>query len=468
MADHSALYTVAAVCVLYSLWRRFRGRRHPFVSVHTSASSESILLPKDGGRERGDALSLPQLVREKVPSLGPNATFNGVWWLPGGHAQTMYCSVGDFTKVDPVVYERKLLQLPDQGIVAVDISPPFATKPLASGENVLLVAHGLTGGSHEAYIRALLTKVTPNRDAGGLGFRAVVLNFRGCNGSPVVTPRLYHAGSSDDIRHVVLWICHTFPEARVYGAGFSLGANILAKYAGEEGDKCPLQALVTLANPWDFTQGANYMLATFLGRNIYRYVLGDALRRLLRMHSKILFEASDLPIARSALEDVLKRPKITLRQYDEEIVAPLYGFDGPWDYYAKISSARVAKDISIPCLAINSHDDPITGTGDVPIREVRENPWIALAVTQRGGHLGWFEHGPNGQITRWYVKPVVEFLAALDEYGMANRPKPRGVADGDEFVWDAERDDVGFRVLSQEQSKLVISGVEVSKLFSGW
>ena len=63
---------------------------------------------------------------------------------------------------------------------------------------MLVVAHGLTGGSHEAYVRAVLANVTPNTDAGGLGFRAVVLNFRGCNGSPVVTPRLYHVSRRRD------------------------------------------------------------------------------------------------------------------------------------------------------------------------------------------------------------------------------------------------------------------------------
>lgn len=77
-------------------------------------------------------------------------------------------------------------------MVAVDISPPLSSVTISPRENVLLVAHGLTGGSHEPYVRAVLARATPGADAGGLGARAVVLNFRGCNGSPVVTPRLYH------------------------------------------------------------------------------------------------------------------------------------------------------------------------------------------------------------------------------------------------------------------------------------
>lgn len=89
---------------------------------------------------------------------------------------------------------------PLTGIIAVDISPPLSSVPISPRENVLLVAHGLTGGSHEPYVRAVLARATPGAGAGGLGTRAVVLNFRGCNGSPVVTPRLYHVRPRADCR----------------------------------------------------------------------------------------------------------------------------------------------------------------------------------------------------------------------------------------------------------------------------
>ncbi|KAI0357834.1 AB-hydrolase YheT [Trametes cingulata] len=470
------VYTISFIClafaaVFYGAWRKTQGyTSQPFVTLYVSP--DPAVLPHSGAGERTKTppRTFAELLRDKVPSLGPEAAFNGVWWLPGGHLQTMYCSVGDFTKVDPVVYERKLLQLPDEGIVAVDVSPPFTSEPIAKGENVLLVAHGLTGGSHEAYVRALVARVTQSKQTGGLGFRAVVLNFRGCNGTPLTTPRLYHAGSSDDIRHVVLWISHTFPECRLYGAGFSLGGNILAKYAGEEGEKCPMQALVTLANPWDFLEGSHHLPSTLLGRHVYRYVLGGALRRLLQMHAKVFLDAPKLPISRSQLEDVLHRSRITLRAWDELVTAPLYGFDGPYDYYAKISSSRHVQNIRIPCLAINSIDDPITGSENLPIREIRESPWVVLAVTRTGGHLGWFERAPDGRIARWYVEPVEQLLAALVDYNLESREKPRGVVDKADsgFVRQDGRPDVGFRVLSPEQSKLLVSGVQVSKLFSGW
>ncbi|KAI0768230.1 AB-hydrolase YheT, partial [Trametes elegans] len=451
------------------LWHR-RGGRNKAAFVELHFSPHSAILPRDGAGSASQSSAPPQslaeLVRDKVPALAPTAKFDGVWWLPSAHAHTVYGALADFSHVDPVVYERRV---PSRAwIVAVDVSPPRAQAPTARGERVLLVAHGLTGGSHEAYVRAVLARAVPPR---GLGTRAVVLNFRGCNGSPVVTPRLYHAGSSDDIRHVVLWISHTFPECRMYGLGFSLGANILAKYAGEEGDACPLHGLALLANPWDFVKGSEHMLRTCAGRHLYRYVLGGALQRLLRVHRRAFLAAppAALPLAHAQLDAVLRRRRLALGEWDELVTAPLFGFRHARDYYAKISSARFVRAVRVPCLAINSVDDPITGADGLPVREAAESPWLVLALTKTGGHLGWYEHGPDGKIGRWYVKPVVQFLAALMEYGLRPKTNPEGVADDAGFVRQRGRDDVGFRMLSpEEEAAVVVSGVHESKLFTGW
>lgn len=108
--------------------------------------------------------------------------------------------------------------------------------------------------------------------------------------------------------------------------------------------------------------------------------------------------------------------------------------------------------------------------------------------------MGWFEHSPRGGIGRWYVKPVEQFLAALVEvralpaptpsmscalltawtpdlalqYGLQERPKPPVVTLGPEHAHEDGRPEVGFRVLSREQSELIASGVDKSKLFTGW
>ncbi|KAJ2978878.1 hypothetical protein NUW54_g11228 [Trametes sanguinea] len=65
-------------------WWWLRGptrHRTPFVKLY--ASPHSATLPKEGSRDKESSTSLAQLVHGKVPALGPDATFDGVWWLPG-------------------------------------------------------------------------------------------------------------------------------------------------------------------------------------------------------------------------------------------------------------------------------------------------------------------------------------------------------------------------------------------------
>ena len=51
-----------------------------------------------------------------------------------------------------------MLSLPDGGQVSIDWCPPLAQKPI-DNTPTLVCLHGLTGGSHESYIRGLLEVV---------------------------------------------------------------------------------------------------------------------------------------------------------------------------------------------------------------------------------------------------------------------------------------------------------------------
>lgn len=42
-----------------------------------------------------------------------------------------------------------------------------------------------------------------------------------------------------------------YPSSELLAAGWSLGANILVRYVGEEGDQCPISAAASLCNPLD-------------------------------------------------------------------------------------------------------------------------------------------------------------------------------------------------------------------------
>lgn len=81
------------------------------------------------------------------------------------------------------------------------------------------------------------------------GVRVAVFNPRGRGGNPVVSPFMYSAGYTEELRRVVDRVRAAFPMACLSAAGYSLGASYLAKYIGEQGDRCVLAGAACFACP---------------------------------------------------------------------------------------------------------------------------------------------------------------------------------------------------------------------------
>jgi predicted alpha/beta-fold hydrolase len=88
---------------------------------------------------------------------------------------------------------------------------------------MLIVLHGLSGGSHEIYLRHAIAPLVLN----GGKWEVCVVNARGCANSKVTSGVLFNARATWDIRQVVNWAKRTFPNRPLFGLGFSLGANII-------------------------------------------------------------------------------------------------------------------------------------------------------------------------------------------------------------------------------------------------
>jgi predicted alpha/beta-fold hydrolase len=97
----------------------------------------------------------------------------------------------------------------------------FAALTSDDRKPMLVVLHGLSGGSHEPYVRQVVKPLTEE------GWEACVINSRGCAQSKVTSPILYNARATWDVRQMVRWIREKFPNRSLFGLGFSLGANIL-------------------------------------------------------------------------------------------------------------------------------------------------------------------------------------------------------------------------------------------------
>lgn len=150
-----------------------------------------------------------------------------------------------------------------------------------------------------------------------------------------------------------------------------------------------------------------------MNRLVYRFVLGGAMQALYHRNRAPFLSSPNSRLSTSLLDDLFKRKKISLVQFDHLITTVKWGFKDAWQYYEHVSSKRFVDKLRIPVLGINALDDPIMGSVGLPYKEAKANPWFLLAITKRGGHMGWFEQRRDGTLGRWYVKPTVEYFRAL-------------------------------------------------------
>ncbi|XP_051193558.1 embryogenesis-associated protein EMB8 [Lolium perenne] len=309
------------------------------------------------------------------------------------HVETIFAA---FTRSLPAVtFRRECLRAPDDGAVALDwVSAD--DRALPPDAPLLILLPGLTGGSQDTYVRHMLLR------ARSKGWRVVVFNSRGCASSPVTTAKFYSASFTGDLRQVVDHVLARYPECNIYAAGWSLGANILVRYLGEETDKCSLSGAVSMCNPFDLVIADEDFHKGF--NNIYDRALANSLRAIFKKHA-LLFEGLDgeynIPKAANAK---------TVRDFDEGLTRVSFGFKSVDDYYSNSSSSDSIKNVSIPLLCIQAANDPIAPSRGIPREDIKANPNCLLIVTPQGGHLGWVagDEAPFG--CPWTDPIVMEFL----------------------------------------------------------
>lgn len=158
------------------------------------------------------------------------------------------------------------------------------TKPM------IISLHGLSGGSHELYLRAVLAPLVEQ------GWEGCVVNSRGCANSKITTHQLFNARWTNDVREVVKFLRKIYPNRPFYAVGFSLGANILTNYLGEEGEKVDIRAAAVCSSPWKLEVSSMALNRTFIGREIYSRVMGTNLKKLVDAHKDVLKEDPKLDL----------------------------------------------------------------------------------------------------------------------------------------------------------------------------
>ena len=314
--------------------------------------------------------------------------FRPAWWLRNPHAQTF---AGRYLRPRATVtLERRRIETPDGDFLDLD----FAPEP-APGAPIVVLLHGLEGSTRRSYMSEMFRLLFVR------GVRGVGLNFRSCGGEPNRVARFYHSGETGDLAHVVAELRSRHPGRPIGAAGFSLGGNVLLKYLGERSDDAGIAAAVAVSVPFDLAGSAARLSSGLTGRTYGAHFL-RALRRKVVAKRHLLEGVVDVERGLAAR---------TLRDYDDALTAPLHGFSGADDYYARADVGPRLAHIRVPTLLVQSRDDPFPPPGALPEAAVAANPHLDAAFTDRGGHLGFVEGAVPWRLRFWAEQEAVRFLA---------------------------------------------------------
>lgn len=316
------------------------------------------------------------------------SNFKPAWWLANSHSQTIYPSLIRRIKAPVDVMER--LELPDGDFI--DLA--WAINGLAADTPLVILLHGL-GGSVESNYAAGLMRVFNS-----LGWRAVVMHFRGASKEPNRLARAYHSGDTADFDYFLHVLAEREPETKKAAVGVSLGGNVLLKWLGEQGKQSMLKTAVAVSVPFQLRMVANTISQGFA--RIYQRYLLNRLKQVFEEKRKSF--QGELP---QALKDMDKWQ--CFWTFDEYVTAPLNGFDHVHAYYRESSSRAYLAKIATQTLIIHALDDPFMTPEVVPLSEELSED-VTLELSEKGGHVGFITGHLPGKPVYWLEQRIPEHL----------------------------------------------------------
>jgi predicted alpha/beta-fold hydrolase len=306
------------------------------------------------------------------------SSYRAPWWLPGGHAQTIWPAlVSKRCSGAAPRYARERWDTPDGDFIDVDIaSATDANAPW------LVLFHGLEGSSASHYAQAFA------REAAVAGWHFAVPHFRGCSGEINRAPRAYHSGDFEEVGWILERLRARSGDA-LRAAGVSLGGNALLRWAEEAGDSAArtAAAVAAVCSPLDLAAGGHAIGRGF-SRLVYtRMFLASMKPRALAKWAQHpgLFDRERLLAARD------------LYDFDNVFTAPLHGFRDTDDYWARASAKPHLHAIRIPALVVNARNDPFVPASSLP-QAADVGSHVTLWQPAHGGHVGFAGGGFPGHV----------------------------------------------------------------------
>ena len=282
--------------------------------------------------------------------------------------------------------ERLLLPLPGGDRLAARLDRPAdrIAKPL------VVLVHGLAGSHASGYA------VASARHLVGHGWPILRLNLRGAGPSRATAAGHYHAGRTEDLAAALRGLPADLARHGIVVLGYSLGGNLVLKFMGECCHGLPVLAGIAVSAPIDLEAASARILAR---RNlVYQRYMLKAMKR----------EALTPGAAVSAAERAAIAAARNLYEFDDRFIAPRFGYRNAHDYYESNAAKHFLARIARPTLVLHALDDPWIPAPCYTAINWSRLPMIDVAMTPRGGHLGF--HG-RGSLIPWHDRVTAWWLA---------------------------------------------------------
>lgn len=287
-------------------------------------------------------------------------------WLPGGNLQTIWPALFARRPAAPPLH-RERWTTPDGDFIDVDLAAG------APGAPALVLFHGLEGSSASHYAQAFAA------EAAARGWAFAIPHFRGCSGELNHAPRAYHSGDHEEIGWMLARLRQRF-GVPLFAAGVSMGGNALLRWAGEAGSTAAADAaaVAAISSPLDLAAAGAAIDRGFNRLAYARMFLATMKPKALRKWQQHpgLFDRERLRAAR------------TIFEFDDVFTAPLHGFAGTHDYWARASAKPHLARIRIPALALNACNDPFVPAASLPTA-AEAGRHVTLWQPAHGGHCGF-------------------------------------------------------------------------------
>jgi predicted alpha/beta-fold hydrolase len=178
-----------------------------------------------------------KFITNKIKPIDYRPTF----YLPSCLSQMIFNEIKSHPNIE---YKREFIPTHDNGMISLDwvvTNNQSETQP----DKLLVILHGLTGGSESSYIKETAEIFSNQKD-----FKVVVVNYRGISNTALLTPTFYHAGYTEDMHTAMRFIKLNYPDMKCYTLGTSMGGNILTKLlASTDEFNDYVKGFVSVSNP---------------------------------------------------------------------------------------------------------------------------------------------------------------------------------------------------------------------------